>query len=157
MAKKPKTDSATVARNRKAWHDYFIEEEFEAGIALQGWEVKCLREGRAQLKESYVVVRTGELFLTGAHFSPLNNAASVNPDPVRDRKLLLHRDEIDRLASTAAEKGYTIVALRLYIKNHVAKAELALARGKRQYDKRQTIINRELDMEARRAVGTVRG
>ena len=156
MAKKPKTDSATVARNRKAWHDYFIEEEFEAGVALQGWEVKCLREGRAQLKESYVVVRTGELFLTGAHFSPLNNAASVNPDPVLDRKLLLHRRQIAHLTGSVERQGYTLVPLSLYWKKGRAKLKIALAKGKRQYDKRAAIREREWNREQHRLLKSTR-
>ncbi len=144
MAKKPKTDSATVARNRKAWHDYFIEEEFESGIALQGWEVKCLREGRAQL------------FLTGAYFSPLNNAASVNPDPVRDRKLLLHRRQISHLTGSVERQGYTLVPLSLYWKKGRAKLKIALAKGKRQYDKRAAIREREWNREQHRLLKSTR-
>ena len=156
MAKKSKPDSTTIARNRKAWHDYFIEEEFEAGLVLEGWEVKCLREGRAQLKESYVVVRDGELFLTGAHFSPLTNAASVNPNPVRDRKLLLHRLQIARLVGGVERQGYTLVPLSLYWKRGRAKLKVALAKGKRQYDKRRTIQQREWDREQQRLLKNTR-
>jgi len=134
MATKKKSAPNDIAQNRKARFDYLIEEEFEAGVSLQGWEVKSLRDGRAQLTESYVVILHGELFLIGAHFSPLRSASShVNPDPVRSRKLLLHKQRA----------GYTIVPLGLYWKRGKVKVKIALAKGKRQYDKRRTLKERE--------------
>lgn len=140
-----------IAQNRKARHDYFIEEDFEAGIALQGWEVKSLRAGRAQLKESYVIIRDGELYLFGAHFSPLASASThVQPDPTRTRKLLLHRREIHRLVGAVERKGYTLVPLNLHWKRGRAKLKLALAKGKKQYDKRATIRQREWDRDKQR-------
>ena len=145
-----------LATNRRAFYDYEIMDRYEAGLVLTGTEIKSMRAGRVDLRDAYARPQKGELWLSNLYIAPFDPAGSSNHDPRRPRKLLLHRDEIDRLAGTAAEKGFTIVALRLYIKNRVAKAELALARGKRQYDKRQAIINRELDMEARRAIGTAR-
>ena len=161
MAKKntaaSKDNRKILATNRRAFFDYEILDRYEAGLVLTGTEIKSMRSGRVDLRDAYARPQNGELWLSNLYIAPFDPAGSSNHDPRRPRKLLLHRDEIERLTGTAAEKGYTIVALRLYIKNHVAKAELALARGKRQYDKRQTIINRELDMEARRAIGTSRG
>jgi len=152
MAKqKNKTPSNTIAQNKKARHDYFIEQEYEAGIALEGWEVKSLRAGRANLKESYVIIRDGELFLFGAHFSPLVSASThINPDPTRTRKLLLHRREIGQLIGAVERKGYTIVPLSLYWKNGRTKIKIALAKGKKQFDKRATIKQREWDREQHR-------
>lgn len=161
MAKKntaaSKDNRKVLATNRRAFFDYEILDRYEAGLVLTGTEIKSMRAGRVDLRDAYARPQNGELWLSNLYIAPFDPAGSSNHDPRRPRKLLLHRDEIERLTGTAAEKGYTIVALRLYIKNHVAKAELALARGKRQYDKRQSIINRELDMEARRAIGTARG
>ncbi len=152
MATRKKQDSNnTIARNRKARFDYFIEQEFEAGVALQGWEVKSLRDGRAQLKESYVAIVRGELFLIGAHFAPLGSASThIHPDPVRSRKLLLHKKEISRLIGAREREGYTIVPLSLYWKRGKVKATIALARGKKQYDKRHTIKQREWERDQRR-------
>lgn len=151
MAVKKKSDANSIAQNRKARFDYAIEQEFEAGLALQGWEVKSLREGRAQLKESYVAVLHGELFLIGAHFSPLRTASThVEPDPARSRKLLLHKREIDKLIGARERSGYTIVPLALYWKRGRAKAKIALAKGKRQFDKRHAIKQREWDRERQR-------
>ncbi len=151
MAAKKKQDSNTIALNRKARFDYFIEQEFEAGVALQGWEVKSLREGRAQLKESYVVVLRGELFLIGAHFSPLRCASThSSPDPVRSRKLLLHKKEIDKLIGASERAGYTIAPLSLYWKGGKVKVKIALAKGKKQYDKRHTIRQREWERDKQR-------
>ena len=147
---KAKSDSS-IARNKKAWHDYFIEEEFEAGLVLEGWEVKSLREGRAQIKEGYVIIRTGELFLFGAHFSPLPAASThISPDPTRTRKLLLHATEISKLIGGVERKGYTLVPLSLYWKNGRAKLKIALAKGKKQHDKRASIRQREWDRDAHR-------
>lgn len=149
--KKKQDDSNTIARNRKARHDYFIEQEYEAGLALEGWEVKSLRAGRAQLKESYVLIKNGELFLIGAHFSPLSSASThVHADPVRTRKLLLHRNEISQLIGAVERRGYTLVPLTLYWKKGRAKLRIALAKGKKQYDKRATIKQREWDRDKQR-------
>ena len=140
-----------IARNKKARHDYFIEEEFEAGLVLEGWEVKSLRDGAAQLKESYVIIRNGELFLFGAHFSPLKTVSThVSPDPRRNRKLLLHQTEIDKLTGAVERRGYTLVPLALYWKQGRAKIQIALAKGKKQYDKRAAIRQREWDREQHR-------
>ena len=150
MAKSRK-HANSIARNKKAWHDYFIEEEFEAGLVLEGWEVKSLRAGAAQLKESYVIIRNGELFLFGAHFSPLRTASThIHPDPVRSRKLLLHQTEIDKLTGAVERRGYTLVPLALYWKRSRAKLQIALAKGKKQHDKRAAIRQREWDREQHR-------
>ena len=126
---KSKDDSSTIAVNRKARHDYFIEDEYEAGLVLEGWEVKSLRDGRAQLKESYVVVIRGEIFLVGAHFSPLKTASThIHPNPTRDRKLLLNAREISKLIGATERDGYTIVPLKLYWSRGKAKLKIALAK-----------------------------
>lgn len=141
-----------VATNRKARYEYEILETLEAGIALLGPEVKSLRAGRANLTDAYARLRGGEVFLVGAHISPYEQAARENPEPRRERKLLLHRREIRRLDGKVREKGLTIVPLRLYFRGGRAKVELALVRGKRQYDKRETIRRREEDRALQRAV-----
>jgi SsrA-binding protein len=146
MSKEKKDADArpTIAENRKARHDYFIEDRYEAGIALEGWEVKSLRAGRGQLKESYVYVRNGEAFLFGAHFSPLVSASThVHPDPTRTRKLLLHRHQLDHLVGSVERRGYTLVPLQLYWKAGRAKLEIGLAKGKKQHDKRATDKDRD--------------
>jgi len=145
MAKDSKDEGrALIAENRRARFDYFIEERYEAGIALKGWEVKSLRAGKAQLSEGYVVVRGGELELIGAHFAPLNSASThVVADPTRTRKLLLHRAEIDRLVGAVERAGYTLVPLELYWKNGRAKLRVGLAKGKKQHDKRATEKDRD--------------
>jgi SsrA-binding protein len=141
---KPDKQPATIALNKKARHDYFIEQTFECGLVLQGWEVKSLREGRAQLTESYVHLKNGEAWLIGAHFSPLNTVSThVTADPTRTRKLLLSRDELDRLVGAVERKGYTLVALALYWKRGRAKLEIGLAKGKKQHDKRATDKERD--------------
>ena len=142
----------TIAVNRKASFDYQILERLEAGLVLTGTEIKSIRAGRANIAEAYARPEEGELWLYNAHFSPYPQGGIYNHEPTRPRKLLLHKDQLRQLASGVGEKGLTIVPLRLYIKGHVAKVELALARGKRRYDKRRTIIDRERDREARRAV-----
>ena len=144
-SKKKKTNnSSTIALNKKAKFDYHLEERIEAGIALEGWEVKSLRAGRVQIKESYVIIRHGELFLFGAHISPLISASThVNPDPTRLRKLLLNRKEISHLIGSVERKGYTIVPVALYWKKGRAKLEIALAKGKQMHDKRASIKDRE--------------
>ena len=140
-----------IARNKRARHDYFIEEEYEAGIALEGWEVKSLREGRAQLQESYVILRQGEVFLFGAHFSPLKSVSThVSADPTRTRKLLLHSNEIGRLRGAVERRGYTLIPLSLYWKRGRAKLKIALAKGKKQHDKRATIREREWNRQQHR-------
>jgi SsrA-binding protein len=136
--------SALIAENRKARFDYFIEERLEAGLVLTGWEVKSLRAGRAQLTESYVVVRSGEAFLQGAHFSPLQSASThVITEPTRLRKLLMNRAQIDRLVGAVERSGYTLVPLELYWKGGRAKLQLGLAKGKKQHDKRATEKERD--------------
>lgn len=150
----PASKSATarlIADNRKARHDYFIEEQLEAGLALQGWEVKSLRAGRANLKEAYAVLRGGEAWLIGAHIAPLPSASThVQPDPVRTRKLLLGRREIARLTGAVERQGYTLVPLQLYWKGPLAKLRLGLARGKKQHDKRADIKARDWDRQRAR-------
>ena len=141
-----------VASNRRALHDYEILEKVEAGLVLLGPEVKSLREGRANLSDSYAVLRRGEAYLVNAHVSPYAQASRENPDPRRERKLLLNRSEIQRLAGKVAERGLTLVPLSLYFKSGRAKVELGLARGKRVYDKRQTLKRREQEREIERAV-----
>ncbi len=142
--RKPTGSDNTIAENRKARHDFFIEERIEAGIVLQGWEVKSLRAGRANLTESYALLKDGEAWLIGAHIAPLNTASThVHADPVRTRKLLLHRREIDRLTGAVERKGYTLVPLALYWKQGKAKLSLGLARGKKQHDKRAAAKDRD--------------
>jgi SsrA-binding protein len=153
MAKKKPDNDNTIARNKKAWHDYFIEDEFEAGLVLEGWEVKSLRDGRIQLKESYVVVDKGELFLIGAHISPLLSASThINPNPLRSRKLLLHNKEISNLIGAVDRKGYTVVALSMYWKQGRAKLKIGLGRGKKQHDKRESLKEREWGREQHRLI-----
>jgi SsrA-binding protein len=132
-----------VASNRKAYHDYTLFDTYEAGIALTGTEIKSVRAGRANLRDSYVQIKSGQAWLMNVHISPYLAGSRENPDPRRDRKLLLHSREILRLQSAIREKGLTIVPLRLYLKNNRAKVEIALARGKKLYDKRQALAKRE--------------
>ncbi len=152
MAKKPEP-SPRIAENKKAAFNYFFEERHEAGIVLQGWEVKALREGKAQLTEGYVVIRDGELFLIGCQIQPLKTASThVNPEAARTKKLLMHKDEIQRLIGKVEQKGYTLVPLKLYWKEGRAKCEIALAKGKAEHDKRSTIKEREGKREVERAM-----
>jgi SsrA-binding protein len=145
----------SIVENRKAYHDYFIEERFEAGLALEGWEVKAIRAGRANLKEAYVVVRNGQIVLLGAHISPLTTASThVKPDPTRTRTLLMHREEIARLIGKVERAGYTLAPLDLHFKNGRIKLEIGLAKGKKQYDKRAAIKEREWNREQQRLVRT---
>jgi SsrA-binding protein len=132
-----------VTENRKARHDYFVDEVIEAGIVLQGTEVKSLRAGRANLKDSYATIDNGEVFLHNAHISEYEYGNRNNHDPLRSRKLLLHREEIQKLIGRTRDKGYTLIPLKIYFRNGKAKVELALARGKKQYDKRQAIAERD--------------
>lgn len=154
MSKKPskaKSASGTIAQNRRARHDYFIEEKFEAGLALQGWEVKSLREGKAQLTDSYVIVQNGETYLLGARITPLQTVSThFVADPARTRKLLLNQREIDRIAGAVQQKGYTCVALSLYWKGHLAKCEIGLAKGKASHDKRETVKERDWERQKQR-------
>jgi len=141
----------SIVENRKAFHDYFIEERFEAGIVLEGWEAKSIRAGRANLKEAYVVVKGGELFLIGAHLSPLATASThVHPDPTRTRRLLLHREEINRLIGKVERAGYTLTPLDLHYSKGRVKLAIGLAKGKKQHDKRAAIKEREWNREQQR-------
>ena len=151
-----KNDFKAIASNRRAFFDYEILDRYEAGLVLTGTEIKSIRAGKVDLREAYARPQNGEVWLMNAHIATYDPANIYNHEPKRPRKLLLHRKEIAGLASQVAEKRLTVVPLRMYIKNHVAKVELALARGKRQYDKRRAIIDKELDMAARRAVRSVR-
>ncbi len=153
MAKKNKTPSNTIASNKKARFDFFIEEEFEAGLALEGWEVKSMRAGLVQLKESYVIIKKGELYLFGAHISPLTSASThVDADPVRSRKLLMKRYEINRLIGQVERAGYTIAPLSLYWMRGRAKLKVGLAKGKKQHDKRASIKERDWKREQQRVL-----
>lgn len=141
----------SIVENRKAFHDYFIEERVEAGLALEGWEVKAIRAGRANLKEAYVVVKNGAISLVGAHISPLAQASThVHADPTRTRRLLMHRDEINRFIGRVERAGYTLVPLDLHYKRGRIKLEVGLAKGKKQHDKRATIREREWGREQQR-------
>mgnify|MGYP000973881794 FL=1 len=138
----------SIANNKKAFHDYFIEEKFEAGLVLEGWEVKAIRAGRVQLKDTYVIIRNGELYLLGGHISPLISASThIHPDMTRTRKLLLKEDEIKRLITKVEQRGFTIVPLDLHFSRGRIKCEIALARGKAQHDKRQSEKEREWQRE----------
>ncbi|MCZ8131605.1 MAG: SsrA-binding protein SmpB [Steroidobacteraceae bacterium] len=138
------SNTGTIAQNRRARHDYFIDERYEAGLALKGWEVKALRAGRLQLNEGYVLMKGDEAWLLGSHISPLNSASThVIADPTRTRKLLLKRREIDHLVGAVERKGYALVPLSMYWKDGRAKLEIGLARGKKQHDKRETEKNRD--------------
>ena len=143
-----------IAKNRKAFHDYHIEETFEAGLALVGTEVKSLREGKANLKESYVIIKNNEAFLFGCHISPYTHGNLQNHDPLRTRKLLLHRKEIDKLWGNISQKGLALVPLKLYFKAGKAKLEIGLAKGKKQYEKRDSIKEREANREIERHLKT---
>lgn len=141
---KEQTAPRVIAENRRARYDYFIEERLEAGLALEGWEVKALRAGRGQLSEAYVFLRNNEAFMTGAHISPLNTTSTHKvADPVRTRKLLLHRNQLDHLVGAVERRGYTIVPTELYWKNGRAKLQIGLAKGKQKHDKRATEKDRD--------------
>jgi SsrA-binding protein len=150
---KNKTGSSTIAQNRRARHDYFLEDTFEAGLVLEGWEVKSLRDGRLSLNESYIVMHQGEAWLHGAHISPLLSASThVSPVNVRRRKLLLHRLELNRLVGAVDRKGYTIVPVSVYWKKGRAKIEIALAKGKQHHDKRASAKDADWAREKARIV-----
>lgn len=141
----------SIVQNKKAFHDYFIEEQYEAGIVLDGWEVKAIRAGRVQIKESYVIVQRGELFLIGSHISPLPTASThVQPDPVRTRKLLLHNEQISKLIGKVERAGYTLVALDLHYTKGRVKVQIGLAKGKKKHDIRETEKTREWEREKQR-------
>lgn len=147
----------SIVDNKKAFHDYFIEERHEAGLVLQGWEVKAIRAGRAQIKEAYVVLRQGEVFLIGAHISPLTQASThVTPDPVRTRKLLLHAAEISKLIGKVERAGYALVPLDLHYSKGRIKLSIGLARGKKQFDKRESEKQRDWVREKNRLMKTTR-
>ena len=147
----------SIAQNKKAFHDYFIEQKFEAGIALEGWEVKAIRAGRAQLKEAYVIVRNNEIFLIGCHISPLLSASThLQPDPVRTRKLLLHTEEINRLIGNVERAGYTLLPLDMHYTRGRIKLEIGLAKGKKQHDKREADKKREWQREKQRLLKSTR-
>ncbi|HEU4341591.1 MAG TPA: SsrA-binding protein SmpB [Candidatus Binatia bacterium] len=152
MGKEKSGGEQVVCVNRQARHNYFIEETYEAGLVLLGSEVKSLREGKANLKDSHARIQKGEAFLFNAHVSPYSGANQFNHDPTRPRKLLLHRREIERLTGKTKERGFTLVPLRLYFKEGRAKVELALARGKKLYDKRETLRRKVAEREVERSL-----
>lgn len=140
----------TLAENRKARHDYFVEEAYEAGIELVGTEVKSIREGKANLKDSYAEIRNGEVFLRNMHISPYEHGNIFNRDPLRDRKLLLHKIQILKLTAYATQQGYTLIPLSLYLKNGRVKVNLGVAKGKKNYDKRQDLIEKAVKRDIER-------
>jgi len=143
----------SIIKNKKAFHDFFIEDKYEAGLMLEGWEVKAIRAGRAQLKEAYVTAKNGELYLFGSHISPLLNASThIHPDPVRTRKLLLHKLEIDRIIGKVQRAGYTLMPLDLHYKGGRVKLQIGLAKGKKQHDKRATEREKDAKREAAQAM-----
>lgn len=141
----------SIVQNKKAFHDYFIEEKYETGMVLEGWEVKAIRDGRVQLKEAYVIISNGALYLIGCHISPLKTASThINPDPVRTRKLLLHAEEIKRLIGKVERAGYTLVPLDMHYKAGRIKLEVGLAKGKKQHDKRESEKQKEWERTKQR-------
>ena len=141
----------SIVQNKKAFHDYFIEEKYETGMVLEGWEVKAIRDGRVQLKEAYVIIRNGELYLIGCHISPLKTASThINPDPIRTRKLLLHAEQIRRLIGKVERAGYTLVPLDMHYKTGRIKLEIGLAKGKKQHDKRESEKQKEWERTKQR-------
>jgi SsrA-binding protein len=151
MAKEAKSEKL-IASNKKAFHDYFVLDRFEAGLVLMGTEVKSLRDGRANLSDSYVLVKSGEAFLFGAHISPYAHGNRENHDPLRTRKLLLHRREIEKLEGSIVQKGLSVVPLRIFFREGLVKLELAIVRGKKLHDKRDTEKRKEADREAAQAM-----
>ncbi len=139
-----------ICQNKKAWHNYFIDDKYEAGISLLGTEVKSLREGKANLGDSYGTIKNGEIFLVDTHISPYSHGNRSNPDPLRTRKLLLHKREIRRLIGKVQERGFTLIPLRLYFSDGKAKVELGLARGKKLFDKRETLKRKTMEREMER-------
>jgi SsrA-binding protein len=150
---KEKSGDGTIALNKKARHEYFIEERFEAGLALEGWEVKSLRAGRTQISDSYVIIKNAEAFLLGALITPLQTASThIHPDPTRTRKLLLHREELRKLIGSVERKGYTLIPLALYWKKNRVKLEIGLAKGKKLHDKRATERDRDWQRDKERVM-----
>ena len=149
MAPKKETQKL-IANNKKAYHDYFIDETYEAGVALHGTEVKSMRMGKCSIKESFIRIENGEVYVYGMHVSPYEKGNIFNKDPLRVKKLLMHKYEINKLAGKIAEKGYTLVPLQVYFKDDKAKVEVGLARGKKLYDKRQDIAKKDQRREAER-------
>ena len=147
-------ENTVVATNRKAFHEYHILETFEAGVQLRGSEVKSIREGKASLKQGYILIRKGEAWLKGSHIASYSHTGSEGHDPVRDRKLLLHKKEIQRIGSKLAEKGLTAVPTKLYFKGGLIKLEFGLAKGKKLYDKRETKKKRDVERDIQRALST---
>ncbi len=143
-----KEELKLVANNKKAYHDYFIEEKYEAGLVLHGTEVKSLRMGKCSIKEAFIRIENGEVFIYGMHISPYEKGNIFNKDPLRVRKLLLHKSQIQKLIGNSAERGYTIVPLQVYFSNGRAKIEIGLAKGKKLYDKRQDIAKKDQKREA---------
>ena len=141
-----------IANNKKAYHEYFVEETYEAGIALQGTEVKAIRMGQVSIKEAYCRIRNGEVFVDNMNVSPYEQGNRANHEPLRERKLLLHRYEIDKLIKKVDEKGLTLVPTKIYLKNRRAKLEIGVCRGKKLYDKRETLKRKQADREASRAM-----
>lgn len=141
-----------ISQNKKAWHDFFIEETYECGISLAGTEVKSLREGKVNLKDSYASIDNGEVYVKGMHISPYEKGNIFNKDPLRDRKLLMHKYEIRKLIGAVKEKGYSLIPTKLYFKNSRVKVEIALARGKKLYDKRNDIAGRDAKREIARKI-----
>ena len=139
-----------IANNKKAYHEYFIEDKYEAGIALFGTEIKSLRQGKCSVKESYIRIENGEVYIVGMHISPYEKGNIFNKDPLRTRKLLLHKQEIRKLSGKLTEQGYTIVPLQVYLKGSLIKVEIGLAKGKKLYDKRQDIAKKDARREAER-------
>lgn len=152
MAIKSGEHVKVISVNRRATHDYFIDDRIEAGLVLTGTEIKSIREGRVNLREGYARISDGEAWLVNVHIAPYEQGNRYNHEPLRDRKLLLHRDEISTLVGKARQRGYTLVPLQIYLKHGRAKVELGLARGKRQYDKRESIARREAQREIDRSV-----
>ena len=153
--KKQDNTNLRIADNKKAAYNYFFEERYEAGMVLEGWEVKALREGKVQLTDGYVLIRDGEMFIVGCQINPLKSASThVNPDAIRTKKLLLHKEEIRRLTGKVEQKGYTLVPLNLHWKAGKVKCDIALAKGKAEHDKRDTIKDREGKREVERALKT---
>ena len=148
MAKAPKENVKLIANNKKAYHDYFIEDKYEAGISLAGTEVKSLRQGKCSIKESFIRIEKGEVFIYGMHVTPYEKGNIFNKDPLRVKKLLLHKYEINKLAGKIKEKGYTLVPLQVYFKEGKVKVEIGLARGKKLYDKRDDIAKKDQKREA---------
>ena len=145
----------SITTNKKAFHDYFIEEKYETGVSLEGWEVKSIRAGRVNIKEAYVVIKGGEIWLVGMHLTPLPEASThIHPDPTRTRKLLLHSQQIDKLIGQVERAGYTLVPLDLHYTKGRVKAEIGLARGKKQYDKRESEKERDWEREKQRLMRT---